>query len=268
MPETTSGFAEMDGGRIYYEIRGEGEPMVLSHAAFVDSGMWDAQVDEFARHYRVIRYDIRGFGRSEPASGPVSIRDDLYGLLEHLGVERAVLVGCSMSATAVLDMAIERPELVSALVVINGLPSGYEEEGEWVMPPIVQEMEAAAERGDLDAVSELQIRLWVDGASRTPDQVDPDVRRRAAEMNRPTVEHEVAFGDDLEPPAFVRLGEVRCPTLIVTGDLDEPVVGRAAEAMAKGIPGATHVVIGGTAHVPNMEKPREFNGAVLGFLRG
>lgn len=271
MSETTSGYVEINGGKIYYEVRGGGEPLVFSHAAFVDSGMWDAQVDDFARHYRVVRFDLRGFGKSGPDAGPINRRDDLYQLLQHLGIERAALVGCSMSGTAVLDFAIEHPEMVSALVIVNSLPSGYEEEGEWIPSPIEQEMISAVETGDNERASELQIRIWVDGASRTPEDVDPEVRRRAAEMNRISLENRTAFIDDLDPldpPAFTRLGEVQAPTLLVVGDLDEPVIARGAEAMAKGIPGAKIVTIPGTAHVPNMEKPREFNEAVLGFLLG
>lgn len=265
---TITGFAEINGGKLYYEIAGEGEPLVFSHAAFVDSRMWDDQMEEFAAHFKVIRYDIRGFGKSDLADGPVSLKDDLHQLLQHLGVERATLVGCSMSATAVLDLAIEHPELASAIVVVNGLPSGYEEEEEWVMTEIEQQMIDAMAAGDHDAASELQIRIWVDGGYRDPGDVDPEVRRRAAEMNLPTVKNDTSFGDELDPPAFGRLGEVRAQTLIVVGDLDEPVIARAAAVMSDGISEAKMVTIAGTAHVPNMEKPQEFNQAVLSFLRG
>jgi pimeloyl-ACP methyl ester carboxylesterase len=132
-------------------------------------------------------------------------------------------------------------------------------------------MFGAMQQGDLAQVSELQLRLWVDGPFRQPEQVDLAVRQRAAEMNRIPVEYGT-FGldaqplDPLAPPAVTRLNEVRVPTLIVAGALDNSELLRAAEVMEQGIPQAKKVIIAGAAHVPNMEKAAEFNREVLGFL--
>ena len=92
-----SDYVEVNGGKIYYEMAGEGETVVLSHAGFVDSRMWDDQWEEFAQRYRVMRYDMRGYGKSDPVQGPVSRRDDLYRLLQKLGIEQAHMIGCSLS---------------------------------------------------------------------------------------------------------------------------------------------------------------------------
>jgi len=80
------GYAEPGDGKLYYEIEGKGEMLVLCHAGFLDSRMWDAQWDAFTQHYRVLRFDMRGFGRSDPATGPVSRRQDFYCLLQELGI--------------------------------------------------------------------------------------------------------------------------------------------------------------------------------------
>src|SRR5215213_1821313 len=97
MVQGTNGYVELEDGKLYYEVAGDGEPLVLSHAGFVDSRMWDDQWHDFAQHYRVIRFDMRGFGKSDRVEKPVTRRNDLYHLLKHLGIERTALLGCSMS---------------------------------------------------------------------------------------------------------------------------------------------------------------------------
>src|SRR5215216_7930834 len=96
-----TGMAAVNGTRIYYEAAGEGEPLVLVHAGIADSRMWEGQIAAFAERYRVIRYDLRGFGKTEMVEGPFSHHEDLRGLLDFLGVRRTHLVGCSMGGGVV-----------------------------------------------------------------------------------------------------------------------------------------------------------------------
>ncbi len=256
-------------GTLYYESAGDGEALVLVHAGFVDSGMWDDQVAAFAERYRVVRFDMRGFGKSDPVSTPVSRSEDLGCVLDQLGIERAALIGCSLGGTTVLDYALDQPERVSALVLVSATPSGFQMQG--APPANLLAMMAAAQAGDLARVSELQVRLWVDGDSRQPNQVDPKVRQHAAEMTRIPVERGTWAADaqplrPLDPPAAERLGEVAIPTLVIAGALDNPEILRAAEVMAAEIKGAKKRIMAGCAHVPNMEQAGAFNAAVLAFL--
>lgn len=272
MSQVKTGSIDLEDGLVYYEAAGEGEPLVFLHAVF-DSRIWDDQWDEFAQHYSVIRFDSLGFGRSDSPKGPVSRRKELYRVLEELGINRATLVGCSMGGETVLDAALERPELVSGMVVASAVPSGFEMQGE--PPRDLIEMLAAMEQGDLERVSELQVRIWIDGPYRQPDEVDARVRRRAVEMSR----SELAKGtgalaqalapppDPLDPPAAMRLDQIKAPALIIAGELDNPEIVRAAEVMAETIPGAEKIIMPGCAHLPNMEKPAEFNRAVRQFLQ-
>ena len=271
MKNTDEGTVDVGDGKLYYQVAGSGEPLVLCHAGFVDSGMWDNQWEEFGRYFRVVRFDMRDYGRSDRAQGPVSRRADLKGLLDQLGIRHAVLVGCSMGGTIVLDFALEHPERVAGLVLVSADPSGFEMQGD--PPPDLLAMISAMQKGDLEQVSELQLRLWIDGPFRQPEQVDPGVRRRAAEMNRIPVEHNTWAKvdtqplDPLDPPAIQRLDQVHVPTLIIAGALDHPELLRAAGIMEKGIPGAGKVIIAGAAHLPSMEKPAAFNRAVLSFVQ-
>lgn len=266
----TAGYAELGDGKLYYEIEGKGEVLVLIHAGFVDSGMWEEQWEAFTRSYRVLRFDMRGFGKSDPAKGPASRRHDLYRLLQELGIKHVHLLGCSMGGETAIDFTLEHPEMVLSLIIVSGIPGGFEMTGE---PPAgVLEMLQALEKGDLGLVSDLQIRLWVDGTFRQPDQVDPEIRQRAAEMNRIAVKNGTwAIADanplnPLSPPAVGRLAEINVPVLIIAGSLDNPEILRAADLLENKIKKAKKVIMPDCAHVPNMEKPEEFNRTVLNFL--
>ncbi|MEZ4663538.1 MAG: alpha/beta fold hydrolase [Caldilineaceae bacterium] len=267
-----TGYIEQADGKLYYEMDGESneEVLVLSHAAFLDSGMWDAQWSEFSRHYRVIRYDMRGYGQSDPVTGPRVRRHDLRMLLQQLAVENAHLLGCSMGGEIVLDLALEQPELVRSLIIVNGPPSGFEPQGE--PPAHLFDMLGAMQQGNLDLASELQLRIWFDGPQRTPPPVNQAMRQRAAAMNRIFVANNTwAIADmqplnPLRPPAVGRLSEIQVPTLVVKGELDHAENLRASDLLASGIPHAQVASIANGAHVPNMDEPAVFNEIVLRFL--
>ncbi len=265
------GVLSIEDSKLHYEVAGQGErTLVFSHAGFVDSRMWDPQWDFFAQRYRVVRYDLRGYGQSDPLDGPICRREDLYQLVRHLGIEKAAFIGCSLSGEIALDFALEHPGMVGALVIVSAVPSGFQMQGE--PPPNLLEMIAAMQQGDLARVSELQLRLWIDGPFRASDQVDPALRKAAAEMNRIPVENQTWAKADsqplcpLNPPAATRLGEIQVPTLIVAGALDNPEILRAADFMEVNLPTAQKIILPDSAHLPNMEKPAEFNRAVLSFL--
>ena len=270
MTQTSSGYIELDGGRIFYQTAGAGEALVLCHAGFVDSRMWDDQWDELARRYRVVRFDMRGYGQSDPAGGPISRRADLLWVLERLGIERAILVGCSLGGEVALDFALEHPEMVTALALVSAAPGGFAMQGE--PPRYLFEMIGAIEAGDLERAAELQTRIWIDGSFREPEEVDAGLRQRAREMSLIALENDTWRTVDtqplspLDPPAAERLGEVRAPTLIVAGDRDHPEILRAAEALAAGIGDARQEIMAGCAHMPSMEQPARFNQLLLDFL--
>ncbi len=262
-----TGTADVNGAQISYEIAGEGEPLVLVHAGIADCRMWGDQVEAFAGRYRVIRYDLRGFGKTAMVEGPFSHHEDLRGLLDSLGVGRAHLVGCSMGGGAVLDFALRHPERVGMLVLVGSAVSGFE--GDFGPPEQWDELVAADEAGDLGWVSELEVQIWVDGPGRGPEDVEAGVRDLVREMNLIALETEASgLGEELppEPPAVDRLEEVLAPSLVIVGDSDQPRTLAAADLLARKLPNARKVIMTGVAHLPNMERPDEFNRLVLDFL--
>jgi len=267
-----TGFADVNGARLYCEVEGQGHPIVFSHAGIADHRMWNDQFDAFAARYRVIRYDHRGMGQSSLPAVPYSLAEDIYGLARALGADKAYVIGCSMGGAAALDCALAHPDFVDGLVLVDAGMSGqqYSEEEEAEAKAIFGPIEEATERGDFDAANELELKVWVDGPRRRPDQVRPGVRELVREMNLPgfkrAEEFKQAQSQPLEPPAAGRLGEVRCPTLVIVGDEDLPEVFTTADLMMAGIPAARKAVIHDAAHLPSMEKPDEFNRLVLDFF--
>ena len=254
-----------------HDVAGEGPAILLVHEGISDRRMWEPQVAPLvAGGYRVVRCDLPGFGDSELTPGPFSNLDELHELLAQLGIDQVSLIGGSFGARVSLEYALTYPEQVDALVLM--VPGLRDVDWSDELRQSFEEEDALVEAGDLEAAVELNLRVWVDGPARKPDQVDPAVRESVREMVRRSFELQLAVpeagpAESFDPPASARLGEIRFPVLIVVGDLDQPDILRVADRLAEGIPEARKEVIPGTAHVPSMEKPEEFNRLVLNFLQ-
>jgi len=271
----TSGFLPVNGGQLYYETAGDPThpALVLIHAGVANLKQWDAQVAHFADRYFVVRYDTRGFGRTTSDNVSFSNRQDVLDLLNHLNIERAIVVGNSRGGQIAADFTLEHPEIVRALILIAAGLSGLQD-GENSATPAELEMFGAMEKAqgekDWDTLDELELRLWYDGLTRPVEQVDPAYRAKGQAM---MLENRAHIGEEpqaqpLDPPAVNRLGEIHVPTLFIYGDLDTsdtPVVAQRYEA---GIRGARSVVMVGTAHMPSIEQPKELHRILDPFLAG
>jgi 3-oxoadipate enol-lactonase len=265
MEGSRTGFAETTaGGRLFFEVAGEGPAVVLIHAGLWDRRIWDDQLPSFTAGHGVLRYDLRGFGRSDGVQGPFSHRQDLADVMAAAGIEHAGLVGCSIGGSLAIDFTLERPNEVDALVAVCAGLSGDQTPDDPSMEAIFKEAESAFEAGDLSKVVDLELQVWC------PLRTDPDVDRRIREIahdNERALTMEYGTNSaQLDPPAAGRLGEIRVPTLVISGDRDAAVMEVIARALASGIAGARHVVMQGTDHLPNMRDPEGFNRTVLEFL--
>jgi 3-oxoadipate enol-lactonase len=250
---------------LYYEIAGEGRPLVLIHGGLVNSGLWDDQFEVFAQHYRTLRYDVRGFGRSKSPTSYFSNHGDLRDLLDFLGIGRVHVLGLSMGGGIAIDFTLAYPNHVAALLPIAAGLGGYHATSNRALR---DELNAAYERGDKERAIELSLQMWTDGPQRTPDQVDPSVRDRIRAMtvqtfDLPDVEQ---WLQRLEPPAIDRLAEIHAPTLFVVGDQDVEDILKIGDLIIANVRGAQRAVIPSTAHHLNVEQPAEFNRIVLEFL--
>jgi pimeloyl-ACP methyl ester carboxylesterase len=265
---TDSGFVETNGARIYYEADGSGHPLVLVHAGIANLRMWDEQVPIFARHHRVIRYDTRGWGRTETEQVEFSNRADLAAVLDHLGEQSAFLLGLSRGGSIVLDFALDYPERTDALIVAAGGVGGFETEESPEEEAIWQEAERHEQAHDWAWLADFETRFWVDGASQPAGRADPAIGARVHDWILTTYEAEKNEGKPqrMDPPAAGRLADLRAPTLVMVGDLDERSTQLSCRHLAEAVPGARLELFRGAAHMLNLEQPEHFNRLVLDFL--
>jgi len=268
-PAIKSGFANIDTARIYYEVAGKGMPLVMIHAGVADSRQWNNEFMNFAQTYQVIRYDMRGYGKSEPVDGEFSHMSDLVSLLDALEIhDPLVMMGCSMGGGLAMDFALTHPSRAKALIMIDSGPSGLELDV--ARSSKFADVEKAFEEGNLDLVAELETQIWFDGMDRTPEQVNQAMRKLLWEMNRLALSHEVKqLGKRLpntQTPAFDRLGALDMPVLVIVGAHDTAYTLAAADYMTEKIQSARKVIIEDAAHLPNMDQPHEFQGIVKDFL--
>lgn len=265
--DVPSGKADINGAQLYYEVKGTGYPLLLVHAGVADSRMWEKQFEAFSQAYQVIRFDLRGFGRSNMPWGSFSNHEDIRALLDFLGIETVFLLGISFGGLIALDFTLAHPDYVKALVL--GAPSVSGASPSERIRQFWEAEDAALEKGDLEGATELNLNLWVDGPHRKTNQVSPEVRQLVREMQLNIFSKEIPEDIeeiDLDPPAIERLGEVEIPVQILVGELDLDEKLELADSLVKEMPDCRKVVIPGVAHMLNMEAPEEFNRSVLDFL--
>jgi 3-oxoadipate enol-lactonase len=254
---------------VHYEVKGSGTPIVFIHEAIADSRMWEPQWTSFAGGHRLLRLDLAGFGNTPINRLPVTHAQDVVGLLDELEISSASLVGASLGGRVALELAVARPDLVRALVLEDaGLPGV--DWSEVVRAYGAAEDEAVA-RGDLDAATEINLRMWVDGPRRVAADIDPDVRAAVAEMQRRALELQAPYWerlteDLLVPDIAERLDEVQAPTLVLVGEEDVDDMHVLAQRLTTEIPRAQLATIPGAAHLPSLEQPLAFDKLVLSFL--
>ncbi|MCE6998862.1 alpha/beta hydrolase [Saccharothrix sp. S26] len=236
---------------------------MLLHGGGLSGVTWDRQFSSLARDHEVVRYDARGHGGSSPVTGPFSHHRDLAGLLDGLGLDRPTLVGVSLGARTAVDFALAHPDRVAGLVLVGPGVSGMKFEDPFIVGLNARLWASTT----VDEAAEHVVRMWVDGPHRSPDDVDPAVR----ELCRGLTAHAVALGAFGTPPdelhAVDRLHELRARTLVVVGDLDSSDIHAVADAVLRDAPRAEKVVVRGAGHLVDLDRPDEFDRALLRFLR-
>jgi pimeloyl-ACP methyl ester carboxylesterase len=257
-----TGYADVPGGRIYYEAAGQGDPVILIHGGFGDRRMWDAQFAALARGFRVVRYDHRGFGRSTRPTAPYSATQDLLALLDHLEIPAAHIVGNSMGGGIALDFAVLHPDRVKKLVVVSSGANGYPyDEADFAsMRAVLATGAVSVDRAATQWLKEPMIAI----ASSKPGTAA--LVRRMVFDNRAVFDMQNWPWEDFSPTAWQRLGELRMPVMFVVGDHDITPVQQAATAAVRKIRRAEIVRIRNADHLPQMVDPDGFNRQLLRFL--
>jgi len=262
---------EVPGGKISYEEGGQGRPIVLLHEGIADRRMWNREFPLLAREHRVVRYDLRGYGGSTPATSEYSPVRDLVALLDHLGLTQPLIVGPSVGGKIALDLTLAHPGRVGALLLIapgySGMDYDHVPGGKATFARDEELSKAAADAwaaGKLEEATEHLRQLWASSLTGSAlDLFRTMVRDNTKEVfEERSGRYETREGE----PAAARLKEIRIPTRILVGDRDNPAMPHCANFLARGIAGAKVQLVLGADHLLNLSRPDAFDSALRGFV--
>ncbi|MFD3404810.1 alpha/beta fold hydrolase [Kribbella sp. NPDC058693] len=237
-------------------LAGDGVPIVFLHPGTGDSRVWDPVVDGLSGR-RIVRYDVRGYGRSPLPTAEFSLVDDLVSVLEQLDLQRAVLVGCSMGGGTAISFALTHPDRVHALVLLCPSVRGF---------PVLEEPDLDAQydeliaNRDVDGLVEFGLPVW---APTVTDDAVVDQLRAAAPA---WFEQGMYLKPEL--PVYDRLNEIHAPTTVMVGDKDRPIAIASAGAAAARIPGSQFTWLPGADHYPSLRNPQLIIDAISNYVAG
>jgi pimeloyl-ACP methyl ester carboxylesterase len=267
--KTTS--IDVPGGRLVADDHGDpaAPAIVLVHSAVVNRRAWDGVVPRLVESgYRVIAYDMRGFGESTSEDVEFTGHGDLLAVLDHFALNRVAVAGNSMGASFALDAILAAPGRFVAYAWIGGGISGYDKDDEPRETALFEAEEAAEQAGDWDLAAEIDAQIWMDGPGQPPTRVAPDVRSAFKAMDRELLEPGRVYGKRQKAavPAIDQLGSIRVPTLVVIGEHDTSGTRAAADRLAADVPGARLIRIPNAAHIVGMEVPDELAALIVELL--
>jgi 3-oxoadipate enol-lactonase len=236
---------------------------VLLHDGLLDRRVWDDQFVAFARHYRTIRYDRRGYGNSSAPDRPFSEVSDLHHLLRHLGISEAHLLGMSDGGKVALEFALKHPGMVTALVLVGSSFGGHRPSEE-KQRRVSEILSVARERG-----VEAGIEAWMEDPFYPPARDKQAARervRRIARENLPRLLSAPGLRQEPDLPTMESLSRIVAPTLILVGERDDRDNREIASILASRLLRAEKKVFAGCGHLVNLERPKEFYGVVADFL--
>lgn len=246
-----------------YEVTGAGPAVVMIHGAGLDSRMWRPQIHALTSRFRVIRYDVRGFGQSKVEARDHAHADDLMALLDHLEVPSASLVGLSLGGAIALDFALRHPERTERLLLAAPAVPGAQMTPE--EPERFMRIARLAEEGRTREAA----TAWLGSRHMANAMTIPRVATLVGTMAR---DNHVAWLPNpspeplLDPAIADRLPAIRVQTSVIVGTRDDRSVLEVARLVRDAVPGASLQFLPGTGHVPNLEAPTAFNRWLLSQL--
>lgn len=266
-----SGFLEVSGGKIYFERAGSGPAIFFVHAAIADSRMWEREFRALSEGHTVVRYDVRGLGKSPPATAPYSNLEDLLALLKHLETGPAVIVGCSNGGRMAIDFTLTNPSQVRGLLLVAPGLTGWRPVHSPEIDEILKEGQKVSDRatvawaqGRKDEALDILRNFWCPAVEGENLEL---VKRMMKDNEVEILTDASALHDEgISPPSAGRLGFIMAPTVVLYGDRDAPAARYLAESVASGIRGARLNMIPGADHLVNLSKPGAFDVALRSLL--
>jgi pimeloyl-ACP methyl ester carboxylesterase len=268
----TAMIVESGQAHLAYDVDGapgKGADVLLIHAGVTDRRSWRPLIDSLDADRRYISFDMRGFGNTTYEPEPYFAHEDALAVLDAVGLQSAVVIGSSMGGRASINLALEHPHRVSALVLIAPAISG-EPQTEDDPEPIAtfgRMLQEAQQRKDVDEVNRLEAHLWLDGPTAPEGRVSGPVRDLFLEMNRSALAAEDPGDEPTTVDAWGRLAELTMPVLVLVGTLDLPDFRSHASELADRVADGRLVVLEGVAHLPYLEGDARCLNEIDRFLR-
>jgi len=252
--QKTGEYLDIAGSKIYYEQCGTGPAVVLLHDGLLHSITWDGAWDALCRRYHAVRYDRRGYGRSDPPKSRYSSTEDLNALLSQLNIQRAIVVGNSSGGALAIDFALAYPDKVEGLFLIGPVVGGmdttshFNERGSKNMAPL--------DKGDLKAAAENWSKdRYIIGPGQ---EAARKALYNALVQNPQNLKYSPEFAIQNPLPSLSRLAEIHVATSILVGEFDIPDVHAQSGAIEAGIPGAQRNILDNAGHLIQVEMPEAF----------
>ena len=260
-----SAMVDVGDAVINYEITGTGSPLVLIHGWAQDMTIWDNQVREFSKQYRVLRYDRRGYGRSTGSSDASADPMDLRILLDSLGIRSACVLGLSAGSRAAINFTVAFPDRVKALVIygqaqlpgFTPIPEG---------PTPVMTFRTIAQAYGLDSAGKFLRAHPLSWMPPGRPELQKLLEAQWARYAGKDLLHPMPESGRVPHAHLDQVAAIRVPTLVISGDHDLPLFLQVADTLVRRIPGAQRVVIENAGHGAHFAQPARFNRAVLTFL--
>ncbi|GAB3614464.1 alpha/beta fold hydrolase [Humibacter ginsengisoli] len=259
------------GAELYYEAEGPASAptVLLIHAGIASLRMWDPLVPVLVDDHYVVRFDTRGFGQTRTDDVKFSDRTDALDLLDHLGVQKACVIGASRGGRIALDLALEAPERITGVVTVGSTPSGLPDvELTDAEDAAFDALDDAYEEQDWPRVVELETLLWAIAPTRDAAKLDPAFVDTAFALNRPNAAHrsEAPIVEPAEPTAYEAINDLQVPLLATAGEFDLSAELAAQAFLVSALPRSEGYIFSDTAHLPSVEHPDEFNAVLRAWL--
>lgn len=260
-----SGYIAVDGEKLYYEIAGKGDNIVLLHDGLIDCEIWDNQFPALAKNFRVARYDRRGYGRSSNPKAPYSNIDDLEQLFIQLKIAKAIVFGMSAGGGLAIDFALKHPEKVTALVLVGAVVSGYG----YSSHMLTRGGRISLEELVSDPQKFIKYFGWEDPYTLFSENIKAKEEcLRLLEAHPMNVNlDKFKFLKPRDRPALKFLSEIKVPTLVLVGEHDIPDVHAHSGVIETGIPNAEREIVLKAGHLIPLERPEAFYSSVLTFFK-
>jgi len=270
--EEKSGTIPVGKYGVYYQQKGSGDAVLLIHAGLQNHSMWQKQVEELSKHFKVITIDLPFHGNTTGVDTAILAKDVVKTVLDSLKIEKVSVAGLSMGAAVTQDFIIYYPQRVSKVILMASGIYGYEEAHpvDSVTAAWYPRFADALAKGDTARAALEFARSWGEGVDSRSDSLTKPASRYVYQTTLNTLkQHKGQHWPNLQdsPKAFAGISSLRMPVLIIHGDKDLPFINESSLYLEKNIPGAKRVLLKGVAHMINLEQPAEVNRLMLEFLK-